>query len=176
MILTSKKILEEMENGNIVIDPFNKELLNPNSYNLRLHNELFELTDEIIDMKKPTNYNKLVIPESGLLLKPGKLYLGRTVEYTITKNYVPMIEGRSSIGRLGISIHTTAGFGDIGFEGYWTLEISVVQPVIIYPFVEICQIYYCSTLGDIEKFYSGKYSKSKDIIVSKIYEELNKSR
>lgn len=83
-----------------------------------------------------------------------------------------MIEGRSSIGRMGISIHTTAGFGDIGFEGYWTLEISVIKPVIIYPFIEICQIYYCEVSGDIEKVYKGKYSNSKDIIISKIYEEI----
>ncbi len=171
MILTSQKIIEEIKKGNIVIEPFDEKLLNPNSYNLRLHNELLELTDEVLDIKKPTNYKKIVIPENGLLLEPGKLYLGRTLEYTVTKNYVPMIEGRSSIGRLGISIHTTAGFGDIGFEGYWTLEISVIKPVIIYPFIEICQIYYCSVNGKITKTYQGKYSKSKDIIISKMYEE-----
>ncbi|MGB9620808.1 MAG: dCTP deaminase [Brevinematia bacterium] len=171
MILTSKKILEEIQKNNIVIEPFDEKLLNPNSYNLRLHNELLELTDEILDMKIKSNYKKLIIPEEGIVLEPGKLYLGRTVEYTLTKNYVPMIEGRSSIGRLGISVHATAGFGDIGFEGYWTLEISVIKPVRIYPFVEICQIYYCSTLGEIEKIYQGKYLKSNDILVSKIYEE-----
>lgn len=171
MILTSKKILEEIKKGTIIIDPFDEKFLNPNSYNLRLHNELFELTDEILDMKKPSNYKRIVIPESGFLLEPGKLYLGRTLEYTITKKFVPMIEGRSSIGRLGISIHATAGFGDIGFEGYWTLEISVIKPVVIYPFVEICQIYYCEVSGKINKVYQGKYSKSKDIFISKIYEE-----
>lgn len=171
MILTSQKILEEIKKGNIVIEPFEEKLLNPNSYNLRLHNELLELTDEILDMRVKSNYKRIIIPEEGFLLEPGKLYLGRTLEYTITKNYVPMIEGRSSIGRLGISIHATAGFGDIGFEGYWTLEISVIKPVRIYPFVEICQIYYCSVLGGIEKVYQGKYSKSTDIYVSKIYEE-----
>lgn len=172
MILTSKKILEEIKKGNIVIEPFDEKLLNPNSYNLRLHNELLELIDEKLDLKKPANYRRITIPEEGLLLEPNKLYLGRTVEYTITKNFVPMIEGRSSIGRMGISIHTTAGFGDIGFEGYWTLEISVIKPVIIYPFIEICQIYYCEVSGDIEKVYKGKYSNSKDIIISKIYEEI----
>ncbi|MGC8870803.1 MAG: dCTP deaminase, partial [Brevinematia bacterium] len=105
MILTSKKILEEIQKNNIVIEPFDEKLLNPNSYNLRLHNELLELTDEILDMKIKSNYKKLIIPEEGIVLEPGKLYLGRTVEYTLTKNYVPMIEGRSSIGRLGISVH-----------------------------------------------------------------------
>ncbi|MEN2998586.1 MAG: dCTP deaminase [Brevinematia bacterium] len=173
MILTSQKILEEIKEGNIVIEPFEERFLNPNSYNLRLHNELFELTDDVLDLKKPTNYRVIVIPESGFLLEPGKLYLGRTVEYTITKKYVPMIEGRSSIGRLGISVHATAGFGDIGFEGYWTLEISVIKPVIVYPFIEICQIYYCEVSGEITRVYQGKYSKSKDIVISKMYEEFN---
>lgn len=171
MILTSKKILEEIRKGNIVIEPFCERSLNPNSYNLRLHNEILEITDDILDMKKPSSYKRIVIPDDGLLLEPGKLYLGRTVEYTVTRNYVPVIEGRSSIGRLGISVHATAGFGDIGFEGYWTLEISVIKPVIIYPFVEICQIYYCEVSGDIEKTYQGKYSGSRDIITSRIYEE-----
>ncbi|MCX8028418.1 MAG: dCTP deaminase [Brevinematales bacterium] len=171
MILTSKKILEEIKKGNIIIEPFDEKYLNPNSYNLRLHNELLVLTDEKLDMRKPSNYQKVIIPEEGLLLEPGNLYLGRTFEYTITKNFVPMIEGRSSIARLGISIHATAGFGDVGFEGYWTLEISVIKPVVVYPFVEICQIYYCEVTGEIDKVYRGKYSQSKDIIISKIYEE-----
>lgn len=171
MILTSSRIIEEIKNGNIVIQPFDEKYLNPNSYNLRLHNELLELTDEKLDMKKKSNYTRIIIPEEGLTLLPGKLYLGRTVEYTITKKFVPMIEGRSSVGRLGISIHATAGFGDIGFEGYWTLEISVIKPVVIYPFVEICQIYYCEVSGTIDRTYEGKYSKSDDIVVSKMYEE-----
>ncbi|MCS7299801.1 MAG: dCTP deaminase [Spirochaetia bacterium] len=170
-MLTSSRIIEEIKNGNIVIDPFDEKYLNPNSYNLRLHNELLELTDEKLDMKKKSNYTRITIPEEGFTLLPGKLYLGRTLEYTITKNFVPMIEGRSSIGRLGISIHATAGFGDIGFEGYWTLEISVIKPVVIYPFVEICQIYYCEVSGKIDRTYKGKYSKSNDIVVSKMYEE-----
>lgn len=171
MILTYSEILKEIKNGNIVIEPFNINQLNPNSYNLRLHDELLLITDEIIDMKKPTSYVKIKIPPEGYILEPGKLYLGRTYEYTITKNYVPMIEGRSSIARLGISIHSTAGFGDIGYEGFWTLEITVVKPVKIYPLVEICQIFYVKPLGELT-FYKGKYQGSRDILVSKIYEEL----
>jgi deoxycytidine triphosphate deaminase len=62
---------------------------------------------------------------------------------------VPMLEGRSSTGRLGLFIHVTAGFGDIGFAGFWTLEIFCVQPVKIYPDVEICQIYYHDILENM---------------------------
>ena len=80
-------------------------------------------------MKLPNKTKKIIIPEEGLILEPGKLYLGRTVEYTKTDKFVPMLEGRSSIGRLGLFIHVTAGFGDIGFSGFWTLEIHCIQPV-----------------------------------------------
>ncbi len=93
-------------------------------------------------MKEKNPTAQLVIPKEGLLLQPGRVYLARTVERTFTDKYVPMLEGRSSVGRLGISVHVTAGFGDIGFNGHWTLEITVEQPTVIYPDVEICQIYY----------------------------------
>ncbi len=100
--------------------------------------------------------------------------LGRTVEYTKTKNLVPMLEGRSSVGRLGMFVHVTAGFGDVGFEGFWTLEIFCVQPVKIYPNVEICQIYYHNIEGEYEKYISGKYQKNKEIQPSFIYKDFNK--
>ena len=116
-------------------------------------------------MKKPLATEKIIIPEEGLTLKTNKLYLGRTVEYTKTRNLVPMLEGRSSIGRLGLFVHVTAGFGDVGFEGYWTLEIFCVQPVKIYPNVEICQIYYHSVEGDHETYTSGKYQKNKEMML-----------
>ena len=75
------------------------------------------------------------------MLEPNRLYLGRTGEHTETKNLVPMLEGRSSIGRLGLFVHVTAGFGDVGFRGFWTLEIFCVQPIRIYSGLEICQIF-----------------------------------
>lgn len=88
-------------------------------------NELLVYEDEVLDMKKDHAVRKIVIPEEGLLLEPHKLYLGRTNEFTKTEGFVPMLEGRSSTGRLGLFIHVTAGFGDVGFAGYWTLEIFV---------------------------------------------------
>lgn len=114
MILTGKEIQKRIGND-IVITPYSEKQLNPNSYNLRLHEELLVYTELPLDMKKPNPAEKLVIPESGLLLKPGILYLGRTLESTETHNLVPMLEGRSSIGRLGMLVHVTAGFGDVGF-------------------------------------------------------------
>ena len=173
MILSGKEILNQM-GKKITITPFDEKLINPNSYNLRLHNELLVYEDKILDMKKQNNTGKITIPESGFMLSPGKLYLGRTLEYTQTDSYVPMLEGRSSIGRLGMFIHVTAGFGDVGFSGYWTLEIFCVQPIVIYPDVEICQIYYHTIEGDYEKYSSGKYQNNNGIQPSLLYKDFEK--
>ncbi len=140
MILSGIEIKNRL-NKDIVIKPFDEKYLNPNSYNLRLHDELVYYTDQTLDMKKENKTERTVIPKEGFTLQPNKLYLGRTLEYTETHNLVPMLEGRSSIGRLGLAIHITAGFGDVGFSGYWTLEIFCLQPVKIYPFVPIRQIF-----------------------------------
>ena len=173
MILSGLEIKKRI-GKDIEIDPFNKKQINPNSYNLKLHNELLVYKEKVFDMKKPLSTEKIIIPKEGLTLKPNKLYLGRTIEYTKTKNLVPMLEGRSSIGRLGLFVHVTAGFGDVGFEGYWTLEIFCVQPVKIYPKVEICQIYYHSVKGDYETYSNGKYQKNKEIQPSFIYKDFKK--
>ena len=154
MILSGKEILKHM-GKEIIITPFDEKRINPNSYNLSLADELLVYEKEALDMKKPNPTKRIVIPEEGLLLEPNRLYLGRTNEFTKTDRYVPMLEGRSSTGRLGLFIHVTAGFGDIGFAGYWTLEIFCVQPVRIYPNVEICQIYYHDIDGEYDLYSSG---------------------
>lgn len=170
MILSGKQIEKKM-GTDISIEPFNNKQLNPNSYNLRLHEELLVYANTILDMKTENKASMIHIPKSGLLLEPNKLYLGRTVEYTKTHNYVPMLEGRSSIGRLGMFIHVTAGFGDVGFEGYWTLEIFVIQPLIIYPNIDVCQIYYHTIEGEFEPYTSGKYQKNDSIQPSYLYKD-----
>lgn len=170
MILSGKEIKRRI-GKDIFIEPFDECRVNPNSYNLRLHNELMVYDTDVLDMKEANPVKKILIPEEGLLLTPNKLYLGRTLEYTRTENIVPMLEGRSSIGRLGLSIHVTAGFGDVGFAGYWTLEIYCIQPVRIYPNVEICQIYYHEIQGDYDKYVSGKYQNNTDIQPSLLYRD-----
>lgn len=171
MVLSGLEIKKQIEAGNISITPFSEKQINPNSYNLKLHNELLVYTDEILDMKRPLPTETLIIPEEGFILRPGKLYLGRTVEHTYTGRYIPMLEGRSSIGRLGMYIHVTAGFGDIGFSGHWTLEIQCVQPIKIYPFTEICQIYYHHIDGDFVEYSGGKYQNNTGIQPSLIYKD-----
>lgn len=173
MILSGKEIQRHM-GKDIVIRPFDPKRLNPNSYNLSLHNELLVYENRLLDMKVPNPVKTLTIPESGLVLEPDKLYLGRTNEFTQTDRFVPMLEGRSSVGRLGLFIHVTAGFGDVGFAGYWTLEIFCVQPIRIYPNVEICQIYYHDIQGDYDLYQSGKYQNNTGIQPSLLYRDFEK--
>ncbi|NLX76999.1 MAG: dCTP deaminase [Clostridiaceae bacterium] len=173
MILSGLEIKKHI-GREIIIEPFDEKCLNPNSYNLRLHNELLVYEENVLDMKKPNKTRRIIIPEDGLILEPGILYLGRTLEYTKTEGYVPMLEGRSSVGRLGLFIHVTAGFGDVGFSGYWTLEIHCIQPIRIYPGVEICQIYYHTIEGDYEKLYKGKYQNNAGIQPSMMYRDFEK--
>lgn len=170
MILSGKEINRRL-GGDIVIEPFNEEQIGPNSYNLRLHRELLVYTQPVLDMKKRNNVASIVIPQEGLVLETGKLYLARTIEYTRTNAFVPMLEGRSSIGRLGLFIHVTAGFGDVGFSGYWTLEMFCVHPVRIYPGIEICQIFYHTIEGDFNLYSSDKYQNNRGIQPSLLYKE-----
>jgi len=170
MILSGKKIKEKL-GDEIIIKPYNEKQLNPNSYNVRLHNELLIYENPILDMRAPNSTKKIVIPTTGLVLTPGILYLGRTVELTKTTSFVPMLEGRSSIGRLGLFIHITAGFGDVGFNGYWTLEMFCVHPIKIYPFVEIGQIFYYKIDGEYSPYSSNKYQNNQGIQPSMLYKE-----
>ena len=123
MILSGHEIKQQL-GENIHIDPFDDKRVNPNSYNLSLHDELLVYEEVVLDMRKSNRVARVQIPEEGLVLTPNQLYLGRTVERTETHNLVPMIEGRSSIGRLGLFVHVTAGFGDVGF--CWILDTGNV--------------------------------------------------
>ncbi|MDZ4817989.1 MAG: dCTP deaminase [Planctomycetota bacterium] len=172
MILSGPEIREQL-GKNIVIDPFDESRLNPNSYNLTLHHELITYEEVLLDMRKSNRVRRMEIPPEGLILSPNQLYLARTVERTETHNLVPMIEGRSSIGRLGLFVHVTAGFGDVGFCGYWTLEMFAVQPVRIYAGVQICQIFYHQVCGEIVEYCSSKYQHNRDIQPSLLFTELD---
>ena len=175
MILSGLEIKKRLDKD-IFIDPFNEDQLNTNSYNLRLHNKVLVYQDDILDMKKENKAVEMEIPEEGLLLKTGQLYLGRTIEYSRTENYVPMLEGRSSIGRLGLFVHVTAGFGDVGFSGYWTLEMFCVKPIRIYPGIEICQIFYHSIEGDFERYQSNKYQNNTGVQPSLLYKDFEQQK
>ncbi|MBN2021670.1 MAG: dCTP deaminase [Pirellulales bacterium] len=175
MILSGQEIQARL-GGDIIIDPFDPARLNPNSYNLALYGELMVYEEVVLDMRKPSRVRRILIPPEGLVLHPGQLYLGRTVERTETHKLVPMIEGRSSVGRLGLFVHVTAGFGDVGFRGYWTLEMFAVGPIRIYAGVPICQIFYHDIRGPIAEYVSRKYQDNTDIQPSLLFTELDPDR
>jgi len=156
MILSDTKILEEIKRGTIVITPFNRKYLGSNSYDVHLGKTLAMYNDEILDAKTHNRIHHFEIPKEGIILVPSKLYLGVTEEYTETHRHVPFLEGKSSIGRLGIDIHATAGKGDVGFCNTWTLEISVRQPVRIYARMPIGQLIYFVIDGEVEVLYNKK--------------------
>jgi dCTP deaminase len=146
--------------------------INPNSYNLTLLDELWMVCGSQLDVyEQPTMMlMKKYINTGGYNIIPGRVYLGCTVEWTATDVYVPCIEGRSSMARMGLSVHNTAGFGDVGYKGRWTLEITSEIPILIYPGMEICQIYY-QTVSEPHGLYNGKYQGAVNAIGSRIFEE-----
>jgi dCTP deaminase len=158
MILSDKRIMEEMEKGTIKIIPYDRSVLGSNSYDVHLGPVLATYREHILDAKKHNEIEYFEIPEEGFVLYPHIFYLGVTAEYTETHEHVPFLEGKSSTGRLGIDIHATAGKGDVGFCGNWTLEISVKQPVRIYKGMPIGQLIYFPVDGEIEV----KYGQKKD--------------
>ena len=157
MILSDSAIIEAIKDGSIEVQPFDIKCLGSNSHDLHLSRHIaWYDNDDVLDSKKDNPLTHMIMDEDGETLYPGQLYLASTVERTYAKNTVPMIEGKSSIGRLGIQIHLTAGFGDVGFNGYWTLEIVVSQPVIVYPNMPIAQIYFQGVKGIVNNPYDKK--------------------
>lgn len=130
--------------------------------------------EPVLDTKNPNNSETLEISETGLLLEPNKLYLGRTNEYTKTYGFVPLLSGLTELASLGMEIHITAGFGDNGFEGTWTLEIICANPTIVYPNMPIGRIYYYPLIGDSSIEYRGKYFGQIDPTESKLSQEYTK--
>ena len=156
MILSDSRILAGIKSGEIVIDPFSRKNLGTNSYDVHLGKTMATYVDDVLDAKSHNKIKYFDIPKEGFVLMPGVLYLGVTNEYTETHNAVPFLEGKSSVGRLGIDIHATAGKGDVGFCNTWTLEISCVHPVRIYERMPVGQLIYFTIDGDIINYYNKK--------------------
>lgn len=174
-MLTKSAIMEEMRKGNIIIQPFNQKQLNPNSYNVTLNERLERYTCNVLDAYKENPTEEIIIPKEGYILEPNVLYLARTNEYTETYNLVPGIDGRSSIGRLGIEIHRTAGFGDVGFRGTWTLEITAIMKVRVYPNMQIGQLYYEEITGEPTN-YEGRYQDQIEATPCRLYKDFEQEK
>lgn len=170
-MLTGNEIKLQVAAGRIVIQPFDEKNIGPNSYDVRLSDELAYYTEAVLDPRQDNRYRTVKIPPEGLVLLPGRVYLGKTVEYTESPYHIPMYEGRSSLGRLGVFSHVSAGFGDIGFRGNWTLEFSVVQPVLILPGLRIGQLYWHNPDGEVLKRYNGKYQNQTNATPSRLFQD-----
>ncbi|QDS91993.1 Deoxycytidine triphosphate deaminase [Roseimaritima multifibrata] len=171
MILSGDAIQKKL-GSDIHIEPFDSERLNPNSYNLRLHDELLVYEEIVLDMRTPNRYRRMSIPPEGLVLQPDRLYLGRTIERLETHNLVPMVSSRSSLTRLGLFVGTNSGFGDVGYSGHWTLELYCVQPIRIYAGVQVCEIFYHELCGEVDEYCSSKYQNANDIQPSLMFREI----
>lgn len=179
-VLVDRDIIEAMGRGEIAVDPFDPACLGTNSYDVHLAPVLrtYVRGRDIprdflgephwghrlpIDMAADTPTEDVRIPDAGLVLEPGRLYLASTVEYTESHAHVPVLNGRSSVGRLGLSIHVTAGTGDVGFCGHWTMEMFVIEPLRVYPGVAIGQILWLAASGRPDFTYrtknAAKYNK-----------------
>jgi dCTP deaminase len=158
MILSDSEILAAMSRGEIVIEPYHRECLGTNSYDVHLSKHLATYKNRVLDARQHNEIEHFEIPAEGYVLEPQINYLGSTIEYTESHAAVPFLEGKSSVGRLGMDIHATAGKGDVGFCNYWTLEISVKQPVRVYEGMPVGQLIYFLVQGEILTPYNAKGS------------------
>ena len=197
MILSDRDILKFIESGDIEITPFDRDCLGTNSYDVHLAPTLLvyevafpaydvtqrtahtligkTLEEPYLDCKIEPKTLELTIPEQGFILYPGTLYLAATVEHTSTYKHIPFLEGKSSLGRLGLSIHVTAGKGEVGFVGFWTAEMTVIHPLRVYAGMPVGQLFYHEVsslpLVDYRDKSTQKYSHSNSPkpIASKMY-------
>lgn len=172
-ILSYSEILLRIATGELVIRPFEEKRLNPNSYNLRLGDKIARYAldpGQELDPRVETPLIETAIPAEGLRLEPGQLYLAATMEWTETRGAAPMLQGRSSIARLGLAVHVTAGFGDNGFRGRWTLELLPAHPVRVFAGMEICQIAYHTLEGDAPE-YAGRYQDAQEAQACRLWRD-----
>ena len=170
MILSDRSIREAMDAGRIIVDPFDDACLQPSSIDVKVSN-LFRVfrnhSTAIIDVKKDlTDLTELVeIPDGeAFILHPGEFVLGSTLERIgIAADLVARVEGKSSLGRLGLLIHSTAGFIDAGFDGHITLELSNVAnlPITLYPSMKIGQVSFMKMTTPADRPYGSGARGSK---------------
>jgi dCTP deaminase len=173
VILTGPAIASAVRAGEIVIDPFDPGRVSPNAYDWRL-GERIRWCEGALDAAAPTRFTEVTIPRRGLVLEPGRLYLGVTHERTCSERYAQMINGSRTVGRLGIWVHVSAPLGHVGHAIRWTLEIRVTQPVRVYPRMTFGKIIFLATKGPLASYQQmgRKYTRSGGIDISRLYEEL----
>jgi dCTP deaminase len=170
MILTGPEIARQHERGRITIDPFDPGRVNPNSYNFCLGPALKVYTGLVLDVARRNPVRELNIPAGGMVLEPGRIYLGSTVEIMGSDHYVPIVRARSGVARLGLFVHVTADLIDIGSVNQWTLQLHAVQPVRIYAGLVVGQVTFWTTQGEIA-LYQGKYQGCRGPQESQLYRD-----
>lgn len=172
MILTGPEIERRLAAGEIEIEPRGGLKFGPNSVDLTLADRVLvydaPTRGGVLDPRRENLTRELRIPPGGLELTPGVLYLGSTVERTNCGDLVPWVEGRSSVGRLGLFVHVTAGFGDIGFNSTWTLELTCVHRVRVHPGMRVCQLVLAESVGEVRP-YRGKYQHQAGPVASRLH-------
>lgn len=170
MILTGNEIHKQVKLGKIHISPFTKGDLNPNSYNFRLGDTLKVYTCKTLDPATQNAFKTIQIPKTGLVLQPNQLYLGHTIEEMGSDHFVPIMQARSSVGRLGLYIYLNSGLGDLGFKKQWTLELHVIHKLRVYPGMKVGQMLFWKPVGTIH-LYEGKYKDSVGPETSQIWRD-----
>lgn len=159
MILTGREIAKEVEKGNIEIDPFLTENINPNSYNYRLGDSIKILVGS--EKTKPI-FKEVLIPDNGLILEPHTVYLANTFEVIGSSKYAMSLIGRSSIGRLGLFLQISANLGHTNSKHKWTLELVAAHKIVVYKNMRIGQVSFWENCGEIMD-YGGIYGKINHI-------------
>jgi dCTP deaminase len=160
MILTGREIEKQVGAGRIHIQPFEPEQVRPNSYDFRLGGRIVCYRNYELDARRDNPTVEIEIPDEGLELTPGRIYLAHTEEIMGSDTFVPTIRAKSSTARLGLFVHVTADLIDIGSINQWTLQLVPVQPIRVYPRMLIGQVTFWTVEGDIE-LYTGKYQHSR---------------
>lgn len=172
MILTGPQIECAVEQGDIIIRPFRKHQLAPNSYDFRLGNRCRVYTSKTLDAANKNSTRTFTIPNGGIVLQPDRVHLVNTEETMGSTRYVPIIRGRSSVGRLGIFIDITADLIDLGSINQWTLQLHAIHPVRVYPGMLIGQVTFWKTFGR-RVLYEGKYKSLQSPVPSLSYHDFN---
>ena len=180
MILSDRDIRKAIESGDLVIDPFDDGMIQPSSIDVHVDSQFRVFNNSkypYIDVREPMEDLTTLVevkPDEPFILHPGEFVLGSTYEkVTLGGKLVARLEGKSSLGRLGLLIHSTAGFVDCGFSGFLTLELSNVAnlPITIYPEMKIGQLCVFEMTSEPERPYSrtGKYQGQRGPTASKFY-------
>jgi dCTP deaminase len=157
MVLSDRMITRKLSEGAIVIEPFDKKYLNPVSVDLTLAPTFKVYKEGVLDPRIQNETETFTITDEGFVLEPGEVYLYACNERIGVKgNIRAKVEGKSSLGRLGLFVHVTAGFIDPGFEGSLVLELVATRRVKVYPNMKICQVEFAFVEGEIGESYDKK--------------------